>query len=166
MWKGYNVQRGKLSDAFKQYLRDRGLYFEPSENGTYIHFEVKNADESVDRFLKTIDSIIHDSCPIGDDTPKNKNEIALYIGTFDIEKQDTKWKKIQTFKKLKEGYIAFKDLCKKCVGYTYEELLEIYNSPRLDIELMQGDKKLKWMGVYEKELEEEDEESEQETETE
>ena len=104
MWKGYNVQRGKLSDAFKQYLRDRGLYFEPSENGTYIHFEVKDADESVDRFLKTIDSIIHDSCPIGDDTPKNKNEIALYIGTFDIEKQDTKWKKIQTFKKLKEGY--------------------------------------------------------------
>jgi len=100
-----------------------------------------------------------------DDTPKAKNEIALYIGTFDIEKQDTKWKKIQTFKKLKEGYIAFKDLCKKCVGYTYEELLEIYNSPRLDIELMQGDKKLKWMGVYEKELEEE-EETEQETETE
>lgn len=97
-----------------------------------------------------------------------KTEIALFVGIFDIKKQDTTWKKIQTFKTRKEGYIAFKDLCKKCVGYTYEEFLEIYNSPRLDIELMEGDPKkkletytkLKWMGIYEKELVEEEVEEE------
>ena len=91
-----------------------------------------------------------------------KDEIALYVGIFNIQKQDTTWKKVQTFKTMKEGYIAFKDLCKKCVGYTYEELLEIYNSPRLDIELMKGQEKLKWMGVYEKELDDEESENEEE----
>lgn len=86
--------------------------------------------------------------------PKD-NEIKLVIGTFDEKLQNTKWKKIDTFKTKKEGYIAFKDLCKKCVAYTYEELMEIYNSPRLDIELMEGDTMIKWMGIYEREIEEE-----------
>ena len=101
-----------------------------------------------------------------------KKEIALVIGIFDIKKQDTTWKKVQTFKTRKEGYSAFKDLCKKCVGYTYEEFLEIYDSPRLDIELMEGDpngpldkySKLKWMGIYEKELLDEEIEEEPEEE--
>ena len=52
MFKGYDVKRGDFSEAFKQYLRDRGLYFEPSSDGSWVHFEVKNADEAVDRFLK------------------------------------------------------------------------------------------------------------------
>ena len=91
-----------------------------------------------------------------------KNEIALMIGTFDQVKQDTKWKTIQTFKTTKEGYIAFKDLCKKCVAYTFEELIEIYDSPRLDIELMQGDNMLKWMGIYEKEIADEESEEDEE----
>lgn len=51
-WKGYDIERGYFSEAFKQYLRDRGLYFEPSADGSWVHFEVKNADDAVDRFLK------------------------------------------------------------------------------------------------------------------
>lgn len=87
--------------------------------------------------------------------PKD-NEIKLVIGTFDEAKQNTKWKKLQSFDTKKEGYIAFKDLCKKCVAYTYDELIEIYDSPRLDIELMEGDTMIKWMGIYEREDEEEE----------
>ena len=90
------------------------------------------------------------------------NDIRLMLGTFDEAKQDTKWKTLKTFKTMKEGYIAFKDLCKKCVAYTYEELIEIYDSPRLDIELMEGDKMMKWMGVYEREIVEEEKEEEEE----
>lgn len=52
MWKGYDVKRGDFSEAFKQYLRDRGLYFEPSADGSWVHFEVKNADDAVEDFLK------------------------------------------------------------------------------------------------------------------
>lgn len=46
-WTGYDLLRGPASKEFKSYLRDRGFYFEPSENGRYVHFEVKNADKFV-----------------------------------------------------------------------------------------------------------------------
>lgn len=46
-WTGFDLKRGPASKEFKSYLRDRGFYFEPSENGDYVHFEVKNADEWV-----------------------------------------------------------------------------------------------------------------------
>ena len=53
-WAGFDLLRGPASKDFKQYLRDRGLYFEPSSNGDYVHFEVKNADEDV---YKQVDAI-------------------------------------------------------------------------------------------------------------
>jgi hypothetical protein len=53
-WKGYDMLKGSPSEDFKQYLRDRNLYFEPSSNGDLIHFEVKNADEYVDLEVKSI----------------------------------------------------------------------------------------------------------------
>lgn len=92
---------------------------------------------------------------------EENKEIAIFIGTFDEKKQDTKWKKVKAFKSKKEGYIAFKDLCKKCAAYSYEELMGIYSSPRLDIELLEGDEMIKWMGIYEKQIEEEVEEEEE-----
>lgn len=45
----YTFKQGQRADAFKQYLRDRGLYFEPSQDGRYVVFVVFNADEAVDR---------------------------------------------------------------------------------------------------------------------
>ncbi len=45
----YALKQGQRADAFKQYLRDRGLYFEPSQDGRYVVFVVFNADEAVDR---------------------------------------------------------------------------------------------------------------------
>ena len=53
-WKGYNLRKGRPAEDFKIYLRDRGLYFEPSENGGFIHFEVENADDDVDKEVKAI----------------------------------------------------------------------------------------------------------------
>ena len=53
-WKGYNLLKGSPSEDFKQYLRDRGLFFEPSSNGNMIHFEVKNTDEDVDLEVEAI----------------------------------------------------------------------------------------------------------------
>lgn len=46
-WLGIDLIRGEQSKEFKEYLRDRGLYFEPSSNGDFIHFEIKNGDEFV-----------------------------------------------------------------------------------------------------------------------
>ena len=53
-WKGYNLRRGRPAQDFKQYLRDRGFEFEPSENGEFIHFEVKNPDEDVAKEIRAI----------------------------------------------------------------------------------------------------------------
>lgn len=53
-WGGYNIRKGKPAQDFKQYLRDRGRYFEPSENGDFVHFEVKNPDEDVIKEIRAI----------------------------------------------------------------------------------------------------------------
>lgn len=87
-----------------------------------------------------------------------EKEIAIYIGTFDASDNSFTWKKDDTFSSLKSGYSAFKKLCQKCAGYTYDDLMEIYDSPRLDIELRQGTKMLKWFGIYEKDVDLADEE--------
>ncbi len=65
-WSSYTFKTGLRSDAFKQYLRDRGIYFEASQDGEYTHFKVKNANEAVDRRANEIvrqlkDSFIEDN---------------------------------------------------------------------------------------------------------
>jgi len=61
-WRGFNLKKGRPAEDFKQYLRDRGFEFEPSENGKYIHFEVKNPDEDVE---KEIEAIVHHYLEVG-----------------------------------------------------------------------------------------------------
>jgi hypothetical protein len=53
-WFGCNIRKGKPAEDFKQYLRDRGLLYEPSENGEFIHFEIRKADEDVKNQIKAI----------------------------------------------------------------------------------------------------------------
>lgn len=58
-WSGYTIKRGIKSEEFKKYLRARGIYFEPSSDGEYIHFEVLNSDEYVDSYVKKL--VLNDS---------------------------------------------------------------------------------------------------------
>lgn len=60
MWKGYDLPRGKMSELFKTYLRVRNFYFEPSQNFDYVHFEVENPDEYVEKWLKNMDKQDYD----------------------------------------------------------------------------------------------------------
>lgn len=50
----YEFKTGEHSDAFKQYLRDRGIAFEPSSNGNMTHFELFNDDDAIARFSEAI----------------------------------------------------------------------------------------------------------------
>ena len=52
MWKGYDIRKGRDADAFKSYLRTRNFYFEPSQDGNLVHFEVENPDEYVDAWIR------------------------------------------------------------------------------------------------------------------
>ncbi len=60
-WKGVSLKMGPESDAFKQYLRDTGVAFEPSQDGDYIHFEVLVKDkEQEDNVNDYLDSLVID----------------------------------------------------------------------------------------------------------
>lgn len=84
--------------------------------------------------------------------PKEKNnDYVIYIGTFDGTDNTFSWKKTDSFQKFTSANASFKSLCKDVVAYSYDELMEIYDSPRLDIELRKGNSMIKWFGVYEKE---------------
>lgn len=61
MYKGYDIRRGDKSEAFKKYLRTRNFYFEPSEDGNFIHFEVENPDEYVDGYIENMEKSGKDS---------------------------------------------------------------------------------------------------------
>ena len=54
MYKGYEIRKGDKAEAFKKYLRTRNFYFEPSENGNFVHFEVENPDEYVDGYIENM----------------------------------------------------------------------------------------------------------------
>lgn len=57
----YSFKKGIREKAFKQYLRDRGIKFEPSEDGDRIVFVVFDADEAVDRRANEIVRTLKDS---------------------------------------------------------------------------------------------------------
>lgn len=50
----FRLAKGRQSDAFKQYLRDRGKEFEPSEDGNEVVFVVFKSDEAVTRRVNGI----------------------------------------------------------------------------------------------------------------
>lgn len=122
-WKGYDLPRGNCSNDFKQYLRDRGMYFEPSSNGSYIHFEVKNADESCDLEVKAILKHYKSLKDSGDMTDTaliyllNKELRELYIEAtnfFDEHYIDEK----DAFD-TKENAKIMDDYCIKCTALYY-----------------------------------------------
>lgn len=53
-FKCVNIKRAEAED-FKRFLRFENIYFEPSENGNLIHFEVlvdEDEEESVNDYLE------------------------------------------------------------------------------------------------------------------
>ena len=55
MYKGYDIRKGKDAESFKEYLRTRNIYFEPSENGNRIHFEVERSSQTRSDLEKTLE---------------------------------------------------------------------------------------------------------------
>lgn len=45
------------AEPLKKYLKDRDIYFEPSENGDYIHFEVLMTVEELEQVNGFLDTI-------------------------------------------------------------------------------------------------------------
>ena len=73
-------------------------------------------------------------------------KIDLWLGTFEADK--FVWKKLKTFNNFDKAYSAYKKFIKEQLEYDDKELLKIWKSPRLDIELKQGDELINWVGIY------------------
>ena len=71
---------------------------------------------------------------------------GVYLGTF-FDNAFT-WYLVKEFKDLKAAYKEFKNYVNTQLKYTDEELVKVWDTGRLDIELRQGSKLLNWVGIY------------------
>lgn len=73
----------------------------------------------------------------------------LVIGTFDDSTNEFIWHPVDEFDDLKKAYIEYKKYVNTQLKYTDKELMKVWKSGRLDIELLEGaNKKLNWVGIY------------------
>lgn len=78
--------------------------------------------------------------------PTEYTHYELWLGSF--EGENFKWKKLESFNDFAKAYAAYKKFVDKQLTYSDEELIEVWDSPRLDIELKQEDKIINWVGIY------------------
>lgn len=92
--------------------------------------------------------------------PKMDKQYQLILGTF-IDDEFV-WHDVDSFDNLEEGYRAFKKYVNSQLKYTDEELIKVWNTGRLDVELRRGNKLLNWVGIYAREVAQEAKEDEDE----
>ena len=92
----------------------------------------------------------------------SSDTFEIYLGTF-IDNAFT-WYSIAKYKDATEAYKEFKKYVNTQLKYTDEELKQVWDTGRLDIELRQGNKLLNWVGIYSREVKSLSEEEEAEAE--
>ena len=94
---------------------------------------------------------------------KSQSDVyEIYLGTF-IDNTFT-WYSVKEMKSLTEAYKEFKSYVNTQLKYTDEELQQVWDTGRLDIELRQGSKLLNWVGIYSREVKPLDKKEEKEVE--
>lgn len=92
--------------------------------------------------------------------PKMDKQYQLILGTF-IDDEFV-WHDVDSFDDLEEAYKEFKKYVNSQLKYTDEELIKVWNTGRLDVELRRGNKLLNWVGIYAREVAQEAKEDEDE----
>lgn len=82
--------------------------------------------------------------------PKMDKQYQLILGTF-IDDEFV-WHDVDSFDDLEEAYREFKKYVNSQLKYTDEELIKVWNTGRLDVELRRGNKLLNWVGIYAREV--------------
>lgn len=112
-------------------------------NGAMDKTDGSNAKKDAMYFLDTESTNLNDA-------PKQQADFSIWLGTFKEEKFI--WYIVQEFKDMTSAYKAFKDYVNTQLKYTDEELQQVWDTGRLDIELKQGTKLLNWVGIYSREV--------------
>ena len=84
----------------------------------------------------------------------------LFFGSFDNE--DFVWKVLSTHETFDDCYRAYHKLCVDCVGMDTNELYDTYKSTRIDIEIRDGEKRLNWLGLFQRKVEKTDDDEDEE----
>jgi hypothetical protein len=87
-------------------------------------------------------------------------QYQLILGTF-IDNKFV-WHDVDSFDDIEVAYREFKKYVNSQLKYSDEELLKVWNTGRLDVELRRGNKLLNWVGIYAREVAQEAKEDEDE----
>lgn len=115
------------------------------------------ARELVYKMMLLVESIrseieTNDQHLITDKSKKNlkpDSKFKVLLGTF-IDNAFI-WHTVNEYDNLKDAYIGFKKYVNSQLQYTDEELKKVWDTGRLDVELLQGNKLLNWVGIYARE---------------
>nr|DAJ55435.1 MAG TPA: hypothetical protein [Caudoviricetes sp.] len=90
--------------------------------------------------------------------PKMDKQYQLILGTF-IDNKFV-WHDVDSYDDIEVAYREFKKYVNSQLKYSDEELLKVWNTGRLDVELRRGNKLLNWVGIYAREVAQEAKEDE------
>lgn len=79
-----------------------------------------------------------------------ETDFEIYLGTFD--NNEFKWIRVNGYSDATQAYKEFKKYVNTQLQYTDEELMKVWDTGRLDIELRQGTRLLNWVGIYSREV--------------
>lgn len=82
--------------------------------------------------------------------PNMSKQYQLMLGTF-IDDEFV-WHDVDSYSDLKTAYAGFKKYVNSQLKYTDEELIKVWNTGRLDVELRRGNRLLNWVGIYAREV--------------
>lgn len=86
--------------------------------------------------------------------PDMSKQYQLILGTFIDDK--FVWHDVGSYDDQAEAYKEYKKYVNEQLKYSDDELVKVWNSGRLDIELRRGNKFLNWTGIYTREVPVED----------
>lgn len=92
--------------------------------------------------------------------PNMDKQYQLILGTF-IDNEFV-WHDVGSYDDQAQAYKEYKKYVNEQLKYSDDELVKVWNSGRLDIELRRGNKLLNWTGIYTREVpvEEDDDKNE------
>lgn len=88
-----------------------------------------------------------------------QNQYQIDLGVF--INNEFVWHTVKTFATIEAAYKGFKEYTNKQLRYTDRELMKVWNSGRLDIELRRGNRLLNWVGIYAREADKSADDTEQ-----
>lgn len=92
--------------------------------------------------------------------PKESKQYQLILGTFIDDK--FVWHDVGEYDDQAEAYREYKKYVNEQLKYSDEELVKVWSSGRLDVELRRGNKLLNWTGIYTREVPPEDKDDDDE----